>query len=60
MLDTVLPPIIESAAAWRGDELAADTSWRRLLTGAEVSALERTAAGAVRDCAVPEKNAIAA
>jgi Taurine catabolism dioxygenase TauD, TfdA family len=40
------PTLIEGRAAWRGSELAADTSWRRTLTAEEISALERAAADA--------------
>jgi hypothetical protein len=40
------PSLIEGPAAWRGSELAADPSWRRVLTPDEVAALERAASAA--------------
>ena len=39
-------PVIEGPAAWRGNELASDPSWRRTLTAEELAALERAAAAA--------------
>jgi hypothetical protein len=38
--------MIEGPAAWRGVELADDSSWRRVLTEDEIGALERVAAAA--------------
>jgi hypothetical protein len=43
--ENMLRPI-EGPAAWRGDDLVADPSWRRTLTAAEVAALEHAAAAA--------------
>ena len=45
MTDAALQPI-EGPSAWRGAELAGDSSWRRMLTAGEVAALERAAAAA--------------
>jgi hypothetical protein len=39
---------IEGRAAWRGSELAADSSWRRALTADEIAAMERAAVAAER------------
>lgn len=45
MLDTSVE-LIEGPAAWRGDELTADPSWRRTLTAGEIAALEDASAAA--------------
>src|SRR5690242_7540670 len=45
MPDGALGPI-DGPVAWRGGELAAESSWRRCLTDGEVAALERAAAAA--------------
>ncbi|MEJ1978194.1 MAG: TauD/TfdA family dioxygenase [Acetobacteraceae bacterium] len=42
-MDTHLAPI-DSPAAWRGEDLARSDAWRRALTPAEISALERATA----------------
>lgn len=44
--------VIDSPAAWHAAELVASESWRRVLTPAEITALEQATAGA-RDRGVP-------
>ena len=44
-MNDMLTPI-EGKAAWRGDDLLHSPAWRRVLTAAELAALERATAAA--------------